>query len=126
MADSSAHSQPFDPTIVPKITAEQAQQEALRARNEAALGELGGPSAAAKSNGVAGPSTSPSAAEAASLYAQQLAEVPELASYGPVLQSTRKPVELTESETEYVVAVVKHVFAEHIVFQVRRLPSCGR
>lgn len=119
MADSSAHSQPFDPTIVPKISAEQAQQEALRARNEAALGELGGPSAA-KANGAAGPAAAPSAAEAASLYAQQLAEVPELASYGPVLQSTRKPVELTESETEYVVTVVKHVFAEHIVFQVRQ------
>ena len=84
------------------------------ARNEAAL-ELGG-AAPAKTNGVAGPSTSPAPADA-SAYAEQLAAVPDLASYGPVLQSTRKPVPLTESETEYVVTAVKHVFKEHVVFQ---------
>ena len=61
----------------------------------------------------------PSAAEMQSNYAQQLAEVPELASYGPVLSSSIKPSPLTESETEYQVAVVKHIFKEHVVFQVR-------
>lgn len=64
-------------------------------------------------------SRSPTTAESQSNYAQQLADVPELASYGPVLKSSSKPVELTESETEYVVACVKHIFAEHVVFQVR-------
>ena len=34
-----------------------------------------------------------------------------------MLKSSGKPVELTESETEYVVTVVKHVFEAHIVFQ---------
>ena len=43
--------------------------------------------------------------------------MPELAEYGPVLKSSAKPVELTERETEYVVSAVKHVFAEHVVFQ---------
>lgn len=76
----------------------------------------------------AGPSPSESEAKAAaaepsavidqqSLYSQQLAEVPELASYGPVLKSSLKPIELTERETEYVVTAVKHIFKEHIVFQ---------
>ena len=63
----------------------------------------------------------PSAAETQSNYAQQLAEVPELASYGPVLSSSSKPSPLTESETEYQVSVVKHIFKEHIVFQVTLL-----
>ena len=48
-----------------------------------------------------------------------MAEVPELASYGPVLNSSIKPTPLTESETEYQVSVVKHIFKEHVVFQVR-------
>jgi coatomer subunit gamma len=60
----------------------------------------------------------PTAAEAQSAYAKQLQAVPELASYGPVLNSSAKPIPLTESETEYVVSCVKHIFKEHIVFQV--------
>lgn len=60
----------------------------------------------------------PSAAESQSVYASQLAAVPEFAEYGPVHKSTGKPVELTESEMEYVVSAVKHVFTDHIVFQV--------
>ena len=43
--------------------------------------------------------------------------MPELASYGAAINSS-KPVQLTENETEYQVSCVKHVFPEHIVFQV--------
>ena len=70
----------------------------------------------------------PSAAETQSNYAQQLADVPEFANYGPVLNSSIKPAPLTESETEYQVSVVKHIFKEHVVFQVRiyLLPVHGR
>lgn len=59
-----------------------------------------------------------SQAEAQSNYATQLAAIPEFAAYGPVLKSSSKPVPLTEHETEYVVSVVKHIFGEHVVFQV--------
>lgn len=59
------------------------------------------------------------AAETQSAYAQQLAAVPDFADYGPVLNSSNKPAPLTESETEYVVTCVKHLFKEHVVFQVR-------
>ncbi len=45
----------------------------------------------------------------AALYA-----IPELAALGRVFRSTR-PVPLTESETEYVVQCVKHVFEDHLV-----------
>lgn len=61
----------------------------------------------------------PTAAETQSAYAAQLAAVPELASYGTVFNSSAKPVPLTESETEYLVTCVKHLFKEHVVFQVR-------
>lgn len=60
----------------------------------------------------------PTNADMQSAYMQQLSEVPELAEYGPVLNSSTKPIQLTESETEYQVTCVKHVFSEHIVFQV--------
>jgi len=60
----------------------------------------------------------PSAAEKQSAYATQLAEVPEFASYGPVLNSSATPSQLTESETEYQVNCVKHIYKEHVVFQV--------
>ena len=58
-----------------------------------------------------------SVVETQSAYILQLKEVPELATYGEVLGSS-KPVQLTESETEYQVTCVKHTFEEHIVFQV--------
>jgi len=59
----------------------------------------------------------PSAAEKQSAYAQQLAEVPEFTSYGSVLNSSTTPAQLTESETEYQVNCVKHIFKGHVVFQ---------
>ena len=57
------------------------------------------------------------AEETQSAFIQQLAHVPELAPYGTVINSS-KSVQLTENETEYQVSCVKHVFREHIVFQV--------
>lgn len=46
--------------------------------------------------------------------AAHLYKVPELASLGRVFRSTA-PVELTESETEYVVRCVKHVLDRHVI-----------
>mmetsp|Transcript_7106 Transcript_7106/g.10182 ORF Transcript_7106/g.10182 Transcript_7106/m.10182 type:complete len:958 (-) Transcript_7106:212-3085(-) len=42
--------------------------------------------------------------------------IPELASLGRVFRSTT-PTEMTESETEYVVTCIKHVYEQHIVLQ---------
>ena len=52
----------------------------------------------------------------ASNYAAELSKVPELADLGKVLCSS-KVHHLTESETEYTVSCVKHMFAEHLVLQ---------
>jgi len=57
-------------------------------------------------------------------YAELLAQVPELSGLG-VLFASSKPVELTESETEYTVSCIKHVFPEHVVFQVRINSLCS-
>ena len=49
--------------------------------------------------------------------------IPQFSKLGALFRSSPKPVELTESETEYVVNCVKHVFNDHIVFQVSLLSS---
>lgn len=49
-------------------------------------------------------------------YQQELLLIPEFKSHGNVLKSS-SVVDLTESETEYVVTAVKHIFKEHIVLQ---------
>jgi coatomer protein complex subunit gamma len=59
----------------------------------------------------------PDAMDTQSIYAQNFAKIPELAALGPLFKSS-KPVELTESETEYVVRCIKHIFPSHVVFQV--------
>ena len=48
---------------------------------------------------------------AAAVYA-----IPELAALGRVFRSS-SPVDLTESETEYVVRCIKHVLPDHIILQ---------
>ncbi|GAA5882162.1 hypothetical protein JCM16303_002256 [Sporobolomyces ruberrimus] len=115
VADTESSIAPFDFGSVPKISKEQALETARRSRTDA----INSVAVASDSAGIAGESNgaAPSATETQSAYAKQLSEVPELAEYGPVHKSTSKPVELTERETEYVVSAVKHVFAEHVVFQ---------
>lgn len=50
-------------------------------------------------------------------YVEKLNAVPELASLSGTLFRSSEPVELTESETEYVVRCVKHTFPRHLVLQ---------
>ena len=111
--DLSAATKAFDTSSVPKISRAQAAQEVARPTT---LDTIGVPASSKKTSASPPP---PTAAETQSAYLQQLAEVPELESFGPVLNSSSKPVQLTENETEYQVTCVKHIFKEHIVFQVR-------
>ncbi|KDQ63194.1 hypothetical protein JAAARDRAFT_53417 [Jaapia argillacea MUCL 33604] len=108
--DADAADQPFDVSSIPRISRAQAAQEIAR---PSTLDTISAPTT--KKTATPPP---PSAAETQSAYAQQLADVPELSSYGAVLSSSPKPSPLTESETEYQVSCVKHIFREHIVFQL--------
>ncbi|OXG33702.1 coatomer subunit gamma [Cryptococcus neoformans Bt120] len=110
--DNSKHASAFDISAVPKVSREQAHAEVAQARSSAL--DVAGPSTATV---IAPASPIPSAKEAQSSYAAQLSAIPEFEPYGPVLKSSAKPIELTESETEYVVTAVKHVFRKHVVFQ---------
>ncbi|THV06534.1 Coatomer, gamma subunit [Dendrothele bispora CBS 962.96] len=108
--DPSAATQPLDLSSVPKISRAQAAQEAAR---PSTLETIGVPTTRKTSDSP----PPPTAAEIQSAFTQQLAEVPEFADYGSVLNSSATPSQLTESETEYQVTCYKHIFKEHIVFQ---------
>lgn len=114
--DKSVFATAFDITTVPVVSHEQALAEERTKKLTTATPTLKAPSTGpvkAKANGLA---EAPSAAAAAQKYTQIFSRIPELAAYGPVLKSSQV-VELTESETEYVVSAVKHIFKEHIVLQ---------
>ncbi|KZO95939.1 coatomer subunit gamma [Calocera viscosa TUFC12733] len=109
--DVNASEEPFDTSSIPTVSREQAFQETAR---PSSLDTIAVPAAKA----AAGPTpVAPTAAQTKSAYAEQLAAVPEFAEYGTVLNSSSKPQPLTESETEYIVTVVKHIFREYVVFQ---------
>lgn len=48
--------------------------------------------------------------------AERLAQIPGIQSLGPLYRSSA-PIQLTESETDYTVQLIKHVYARHLVFQ---------
>ncbi|KAJ3473723.1 hypothetical protein NLI96_g12856 [Meripilus lineatus] len=109
ISDPDAPEKPFDTSSIPKISKEQAAKEVARPTS---LETIGAP---APSKAPTPPP--PTLAETQSAYAKQLADVPEFADYGPVLNSSSKPSQLTESETEYQASCVRHIFKEHVVFQ---------
>ncbi|XP_065829385.1 coatomer subunit gamma-2-like [Oscarella lobularis] len=98
---------PFDLKTVPLATT-LLPGDSARGGMEAGAG--------AGAGGSAGKPT-PVAASRQDVYAEQLGSVVEFGHLGPLFKSSPKPVELTESETEYVVQCVKHTFADHVVFQ---------
>ncbi|KAI8619993.1 adaptin N terminal region-domain-containing protein [Chytriomyces sp. MP71] len=105
---------PFDISAIPTISREQEEAEKQRfaaaqaaAANSAADGKFATVSSGAPGSGIV---------DAKKAYAAAMEKIPQLAMLGPIFKSSKK-VDLTESETEYVVSCVKHVFAGHLVFQ---------
>ena len=77
----------------------------------------------AKTKGAAVKKCSVIVSECVMRVTEQLAAVPRLANLGPLFKSSHSPVELTESETEYIVRCIKHTFPHHVVFQVHSLAA---
>ncbi|CAG77755.1 YALI0F03454p [Yarrowia lipolytica CLIB122] len=118
---------PFDMSSVPLITDQEAREAALKAHRETTEatpvvnGGAGGPTpasaAAATTANLASKSNSHEAAiQRAEKYAAELAAIPDLAAFGTPLKSSLA-VALTESETEFVVTAIKHIFPSHVVLQ---------
>ena len=117
-SSAEAFANPFDFSNVPVVTREQSLAEDRTKKLTTATPTLKAPSVGPKKTdaSTAVAETARDQAAASQRYAQQLGAIPELAAFGAVLKSS-PVVELTESETEYVVTAVKHLFKEHVVLQ---------
>ena len=116
--DKATFTSAFNMSTVPVVSHEQALAEERTKKLTSATPTLKAPSTGPKKPEVNGATESPAAAAAAAAqkHTQTLQQIPELKALGTVLHSSQ-PVELTESETEYPVTVVKHIFKEHLVLQ---------
>lgn len=114
--DKSTFDDPFDIASVPVVTKEQADAEERTKKLTTVTPTIKAPKSGPTKTSQSGAEAVASASATAQKYAQELLKIPEITPYGAVLKSS-PVVELTESETEYVVTVVKHIFKEHIVLQ---------
>lgn len=114
--DKATFQNPFDITAIPIVTKEQADAEDRTKKLTTVTPTIKAPKAGPTKAAPTGAEALASASAAAQKYQQELLKIPEMKEYGSVLKSSAV-VELTESETEYVVSVVKHIFKEHIVLQ---------
>ena len=116
--DKETFATAFDLSSIPVVSHEQAFAEERTKKLTSATPTLKAPSTGPKKgpqvNGTIDKTESLLAA--AQKHSQALQQIPELKAHGALLRSSA-PVELTESETEYVVSVIKHIFKEHIVLQ---------
>ncbi len=115
--DKATFATAFDMSTIPVVSHEQALAEERTKKLTSATPTLKAPSTGPKKAQVNGTADGAAAALAnAQKHSQQLMQIPELKAHGALLRSSA-PVELTESETEYVVSVIKHIYKEHLVLQ---------
>jgi coatomer subunit gamma len=115
--DKATFSAAFDVSSVPVVSHEQALAEERTKKLTTATPTLKAPSTGPSKPKMNGAAEAPaSLAAAAQKYTEIFSRIPELKAYGEVLKSSNV-IELTESETEYVVSAVKHIFKDHIVIQ---------
>ncbi|KAL2037859.1 hypothetical protein N7G274_009333 [Stereocaulon virgatum] len=115
--DKATFATAFDISTIPVVSHEQALAEERTKKLTSATPTLKAPSTGPKkpqANGTADSATA--ALAAAQKHSERLMQIPELRAYGNVLSSSA-PVELTESETEYVVSVIKHIYKNNLVLQ---------
>lgn len=115
--DKNVFSKAFDLSTIPVVSHEQALAEERTKKLRTATPTLKAPSTGPTKPQVNGASERGlTAAATTQKYEEAFKRIPELQAYGAVLKSS-SVVELTESETEYVVTAVKHIFKQHIVLQ---------
>jgi coatomer protein complex subunit gamma len=114
--DKATFQDPFDIAAIPVVTKEQADAEDRTKKLTTVTPTIKAPKAGPTKTAPTGAEAIASASAAAQKYQEELLKIPEMKQYGSVLKSS-PVVELTESETEYVVSVVKHIFKDHVVLQ---------
>ncbi|ODQ63662.1 Coatomer, gamma subunit [Nadsonia fulvescens var. elongata DSM 6958] len=110
--DREQFSTPFDMSTIPQITEEQAKANDFKIKSKA-----NHEPEAAKAD-IAKEQMERALKEELTqqTYASTLASIAQFTDYGKILNSS-KIVQLSESETEFVVSAVKHLFKDHLVIQ---------
>mmetsp|Transcript_16869 Transcript_16869/g.25392 ORF Transcript_16869/g.25392 Transcript_16869/m.25392 type:complete len:953 (+) Transcript_16869:1-2859(+) len=106
---AATDSRPVSLSLLPIIEDPYSQTSTTKASTSGR--SIGSAVAANKSGGATQGETEVSADPASALY-----KIPELAHLGRAFRSTKETA-LTESEMEYVVSCVKHIFDTHVVLQ---------
>lgn len=117
--DKATFTKAFDLSNVPVVSHDQALAEERTKKLTSATPTIKPPTTGPKKpeiNGTAESNPAALAAAAAQKYSKTLEQIPAIKPHGQLLHSSQ-PVPLTESETEYVVTVIKHIFKEHLVLQ---------
>jgi coatomer subunit gamma len=115
--DKQVFSKAFDLSTVPVVSHEQALAEERTKKLTTATPTLKAPSTAPTKPATNGSAESVATTAAnTQKYTEIFSRIPEIEGFGPVLKSSQT-VALTESETEYVVSAVKHIFKDHFVVQ---------
>lgn len=104
MDDPSNFSKAFDASSIQRLTDEQRREQKAERKRKIEESAFKEPT----------PEAEPVPTNA---YAAELAAIPEFVPFGELLHSSG-PQSLTESEMEYVVTAVTHVFANHLVVQL--------
>ncbi|KAI7902633.1 adaptin N terminal region-domain-containing protein [Cokeromyces recurvatus] len=108
----------FNLNSIPIISKTQEEEERRRNRPQdlstATLAAISSP--LLSSNASPKVEQKPSQLDQQAAYADALKAIPEIAAFGPLFKSSNK-IDVTESETEYIIQCIKHTFAKHIVFQ---------
>jgi len=136
--DKASFARPFDASAVPTCTVEDKLAEQLRQKMQGEgeikegvkaemkdeikgeikgeISEAGGETGAAFGETLTTQAQQEAQKSQMLVYARELATLPQFESYGDLLHSSQA-VELTETDTEFVVRAVKHVFKHHLVVQ---------
>lgn len=109
----------FDISTVPFLTKDQVDADNFRAKVSSTMPSIGSSLDSGAESGAKGSRASPAGGlheDSTQAYAAALAKIPELQVFGAVVRSSAA-VALTESETEYGVTCVKHLYKAHLVLQ---------
>ncbi|SCU98160.1 LAMI_0F13322g1_1 [Lachancea mirantina] len=117
---------PFDSSSVQKLTEEERKATEYKKRQEQfsaklSPGKESTPSRSTDADKANGNYSGPTMEEhgedlRATRYAEELSSIDEFAEFGAIVNSS-KDVPLTETEAEFVVSGVKHIYNSHVVLQ---------
>lgn len=125
-ANEDTYKTPFDVASVPKYTEDERKAIELKKRQEQLFAAPTSKRSGAASQSVdaeknnssyVGPTLQEQGEDLMiTKYADEIASIEEFKGFGPII-NTSKDIPLTETEAEFVVTGVKHLFKNHVVLQ---------